>query len=128
MSVNWWFVSSKAVLFLSLLSTPGFLLSAPRFTPTLTQAPGVGEVLVVKIESLAPPLCLLGDDPTSPFETVHINVGPTSDNPSGNNGLPPPPGFTKVECVFALTCGWGWRWGRARQQDKEEKVGSVNGR
>uniref|UniRef100_A0A671E8E5 Activating transcription factor 6 beta n=1 Tax=Rhinolophus ferrumequinum TaxID=59479 RepID=A0A671E8E5_RHIFE len=43
---------------------------------------GVGEVLVVKIESLAPPLCLLGDDPTSPFETVHINVGPTSDNPS----------------------------------------------
>lgn len=36
----------------------------------------------MKIESLAPPLCLLGDDPTSPFETVHINVGPTSDNPS----------------------------------------------
>ncbi|KAM5287254.1 cyclic AMP-dependent transcription factor ATF-6 beta [Hipposideros larvatus] len=51
-------------------------------TEPSSQAPGVGEVLVVKIESLAPPLCLLGDDPTSPFETVHINVGPTSDNPS----------------------------------------------
>ncbi|KAM7135770.1 cyclic AMP-dependent transcription factor ATF-6 beta isoform 2-T2 [Molossus nigricans] len=48
-----------------------------------SQAPGVGEVLVVKIESLAPPLCLLGDDPTSPIETVQINVGPTSDDPSG---------------------------------------------
>ncbi|CAK6447139.1 unnamed protein product [Pipistrellus nathusii] len=47
------------------------------------QAPGVGEVLVVKIESLAPPLCLLGEDPTSPIETVQINVGPTSDDPSG---------------------------------------------
>ncbi|XP_019571176.1 cyclic AMP-dependent transcription factor ATF-6 beta [Rhinolophus sinicus] len=51
-------------------------------TEPSSQAPGVGEVLVVKIESLAPPLCLLGDDPTSPFETVHINVGPTSDNPA----------------------------------------------
>ncbi|XP_036212462.1 cyclic AMP-dependent transcription factor ATF-6 beta [Myotis myotis] len=47
------------------------------------RAPGVGEVLVVKIESLAPPLCLLGDDPTSPSETVQINVGPTADDPSG---------------------------------------------
>ncbi|XP_059558361.1 cyclic AMP-dependent transcription factor ATF-6 beta [Myotis daubentonii] len=47
------------------------------------RAPGVGEVLVVKIESLAPPLCLLGDDPTSPSETVQINVGPTTDDPSG---------------------------------------------
>ncbi|XP_070274967.1 cyclic AMP-dependent transcription factor ATF-6 beta isoform X2 [Myotis yumanensis] len=47
------------------------------------QAPGVGEVLVVKIESLAPPLCLLGDDPTSLSETVQINVGPTADDPSG---------------------------------------------
>uniref|UniRef100_A0A8C7AZ15 Activating transcription factor 6 beta n=1 Tax=Neovison vison TaxID=452646 RepID=A0A8C7AZ15_NEOVI len=45
-------------------------------------ASGVAEVLVVKTESLAPPLCLLGDDPTSPFETVQINVGPTSDDPS----------------------------------------------
>lgn len=51
-------------------------------TEPSSQAPGVGEVLVVKIESLAPPLCLLGDDPTSPFETVHINVGPASDNPA----------------------------------------------
>ncbi|XP_032951696.1 cyclic AMP-dependent transcription factor ATF-6 beta [Rhinolophus ferrumequinum] len=51
-------------------------------TEPSSQDSGVGEVLVVKIESLAPPLCLLGDDPTSPFETVHINVGPTSDNPS----------------------------------------------
>uniref|UniRef100_G1L6J6 Activating transcription factor 6 beta n=1 Tax=Ailuropoda melanoleuca TaxID=9646 RepID=G1L6J6_AILME len=47
-----------------------------------SQASGVGEVLVVKTESLAPPLCLLGDDPTSPFETVQINVGPTSDEAS----------------------------------------------
>lgn len=55
----------------------------------------------MKTESLAPPLCLLGDDPTSPFETVQINVGPTSDDPSGNKSLPPPLGFTKAEymCV-----------------------------
>nr|XP_010959764.1 cyclic AMP-dependent transcription factor ATF-6 beta [Camelus bactrianus] len=51
-------------------------------TEPSTQASGVGEVLVVKTESLAPPLCLLGDDPTSPFETVQINVGPTADDPS----------------------------------------------
>uniref|UniRef100_A0A8D1LA79 Activating transcription factor 6 beta n=1 Tax=Sus scrofa TaxID=9823 RepID=A0A8D1LA79_PIG len=51
-------------------------------TEPSSQASGVGEVLVVKTESLAPPLCLLGDDPTSPFETVQINVGPTSDDPS----------------------------------------------
>lgn len=82
----------------------------------------------MKIESLAPPLCLLGDDPTSPFETVHINVGPTSDNPSGNNDLPPPPGFMKVECVFALTCVCVGEGEGGRQQDKEEKVRSVNGR
>eukprot|EP00071_Canis_lupus_P047932 XP_022281489.1 cyclic AMP-dependent transcription factor ATF-6 beta [Canis lupus familiaris] len=66
-------------------------------TEPSSQALGVGEVLVVKTESLAPPLCLLGDDPTSPFETVQINVGPTSDDPSGNNSLPPPPGFPKAE-------------------------------
>nr|BBG43819.1 activating transcription factor 6 beta [Pseudorca crassidens] len=47
-----------------------------------SQASGVGEVLVVKSESLTPSLCLLGDDPTSPFETVQINVGPTSDDAS----------------------------------------------
>ncbi|XP_046958348.1 cyclic AMP-dependent transcription factor ATF-6 beta isoform X4 [Lynx rufus] len=51
-------------------------------TEPSSQVPAVGEVLVVKTESLAPPLCLLGDDPTSPFETVQINVGPTSDDPS----------------------------------------------
>uniref|UniRef100_G1TUN4 Activating transcription factor 6 beta n=1 Tax=Oryctolagus cuniculus TaxID=9986 RepID=G1TUN4_RABIT len=44
--------------------------------------PGVGEVLHVKTESLAPPLCLLGDDPAPPFEIVQINVGSTSDDPS----------------------------------------------
>ncbi|KAM6183007.1 cyclic AMP-dependent transcription factor ATF-6 beta isoform 2-T2 [Erethizon dorsatum] len=46
------------------------------------QAPGVGEVLRVKTESLAPPLCLLGDDPTSPFEIVQITVGSSADDPS----------------------------------------------
>uniref|UniRef100_A0A8C0E6K3 Activating transcription factor 6 beta n=1 Tax=Balaenoptera musculus TaxID=9771 RepID=A0A8C0E6K3_BALMU len=51
-------------------------------TEPSSQASGVGEVLVVKSESLTPSLCLLGDDPTSPFETVQINVGPTSDDPS----------------------------------------------
>ncbi|XP_025772978.1 cyclic AMP-dependent transcription factor ATF-6 beta isoform X2 [Puma concolor] len=51
-------------------------------TEPSSQVPAVGEVLVVKTESLAPPLCLLGDDPASPFETVQINVGPTSDDPS----------------------------------------------
>ncbi|XP_053078992.1 cyclic AMP-dependent transcription factor ATF-6 beta isoform X5 [Acinonyx jubatus] len=51
-------------------------------TEPSSQVPAVGEVLVVKTESLAPPLCLLGDDPTSPFEMVQINVGPTSDDPS----------------------------------------------
>uniref|UniRef100_A0A2R9ASX1 Activating transcription factor 6 beta n=1 Tax=Pan paniscus TaxID=9597 RepID=A0A2R9ASX1_PANPA len=73
------------LLFSLLLSTsPLFfaLLSAPCPTPTLTQALGVGEVLHVKAESLAPPLCLLGDDPTSSFETVQINVIPTSDDSS----------------------------------------------
>ncbi|XP_021079117.1 cyclic AMP-dependent transcription factor ATF-6 beta isoform X2 [Mesocricetus auratus] len=47
-----------------------------------SQAPGVGEVLDVKTESLAPPLCLLGDDPATPFETVQITVGSVSDDPS----------------------------------------------
>ncbi|XP_021573603.1 cyclic AMP-dependent transcription factor ATF-6 beta isoform X2 [Carlito syrichta] len=51
-------------------------------TEPSSQALGVGEVLHVKTESLTPPLCLLGDDPTSPFETVQINVGPTSDDSS----------------------------------------------
>ncbi|XP_019841043.2 cyclic AMP-dependent transcription factor ATF-6 beta isoform X5 [Bos indicus] len=51
-------------------------------TEPSNQAPGVGEMLVVKSESLAPPLCLLGDDPTSPFETIQINVSTTSDDPS----------------------------------------------
>ncbi|KAM8777088.1 cyclic AMP-dependent transcription factor ATF-6 beta [Rhynchonycteris naso] len=49
-------------------------------TEPSVQAPGVGEVLVVKIESLTPPLCLLGEDPTSPIETVQINVGTTADD------------------------------------------------
>uniref|UniRef100_A0A8C5KM71 Activating transcription factor 6 beta n=1 Tax=Jaculus jaculus TaxID=51337 RepID=A0A8C5KM71_JACJA len=51
-----------------------------------SQAPGVGDALPVKTESLAPPLCLLGDDPASPFETVHITIsmGPSPDNSSGN--------------------------------------------
>ncbi|KAH0505870.1 Cyclic AMP-dependent transcription factor ATF-6 beta [Microtus ochrogaster] len=48
----------------------------------LSQVPGVGEVLNVKTESLAPPLCLLGDDPASPSETVQITVGSASDDPS----------------------------------------------
>ncbi|XP_045682216.1 cyclic AMP-dependent transcription factor ATF-6 beta isoform X1 [Phyllostomus hastatus] len=56
--------------------------SSHHSTEPSSQTPGVGEVLVVKIESLAPPLCLLGDDPTSLIETVQINVGPTSDDPS----------------------------------------------
>ncbi|XP_054425122.1 cyclic AMP-dependent transcription factor ATF-6 beta isoform X2 [Pteronotus mesoamericanus] len=56
--------------------------SSHHSTEPSCQTPGVGEVLVVKIESLAPPLCLLGDDPTSLIETVQINVGPTSDDPS----------------------------------------------
>ncbi|XP_035151197.2 cyclic AMP-dependent transcription factor ATF-6 beta isoform X4 [Callithrix jacchus] len=51
-------------------------------TEPSSQALGVGEVLHVKTESLAPPLCLLGDDPTSSFETVQINVGLTSDDSS----------------------------------------------
>ncbi|XP_007527458.1 cyclic AMP-dependent transcription factor ATF-6 beta [Erinaceus europaeus] len=51
-------------------------------TEPFSQVSGVGDVLVVKTESLAPPLCLLGNDPTSPFEAVQINVGPTSDDPS----------------------------------------------
>ncbi|XP_010599828.2 cyclic AMP-dependent transcription factor ATF-6 beta isoform X2 [Loxodonta africana] len=51
-------------------------------TEPSSQAPGVGEVLDVKTESLVPPFCLLGDGPTSPFGTVQINVGLTSDDPS----------------------------------------------
>ncbi|XP_032124951.1 cyclic AMP-dependent transcription factor ATF-6 beta isoform X4 [Sapajus apella] len=51
-------------------------------TEPSSQALGVGEVLHVKTESLAPPLCLLGDDPASSFETVQINVGLISDDSS----------------------------------------------
>ncbi|XP_058288359.1 cyclic AMP-dependent transcription factor ATF-6 beta isoform X2 [Hylobates moloch] len=51
-------------------------------TEPSSEALGVGEVLHVKTESLAPPLCLLGDDPTSSFETIQINVVPTSDDSS----------------------------------------------
>ncbi|KAL2791604.1 cyclic AMP-dependent transcription factor ATF-6 beta isoform b [Daubentonia madagascariensis] len=53
-------------------------------TEPSSQALGVGEVLHVKTESLAPSLCLLGDDPdpTSSFETIQVNVGRTSDDPS----------------------------------------------
>lgn len=39
----------------------------------------------MKTESLAPPLCLLGDDPASPFETVQITVGSASDDLTGNH-------------------------------------------
>ncbi|XP_046496910.1 cyclic AMP-dependent transcription factor ATF-6 beta isoform X1 [Equus quagga] len=64
-------------------SSSSFTSESSRLsTEPSSQGPGVGEVLVVKTESLAPPLCLLGDDPTSPFETIQINVGPTSDDPS----------------------------------------------
>lgn len=88
----------------------------------------MGEVLVVKIESLAPPLCLLGDDSTPPFETIHINVGPTSDNPSGNNSLLPIPWLYQGRiCVLVhMHVCVGVVGGR--QRDKEEKVGRVNGR
>ncbi|XP_012509124.1 PREDICTED: cyclic AMP-dependent transcription factor ATF-6 beta isoform X2 [Propithecus coquereli] len=53
-------------------------------TEPSSQALGVGEVLHVKTESLAPSLCLPGDDPdpTSSFETMQVNVGHTSDDPS----------------------------------------------
>ncbi|XP_055119683.2 cyclic AMP-dependent transcription factor ATF-6 beta isoform X3 [Symphalangus syndactylus] len=51
-------------------------------TEPSSEALGVGEVLHVKTESLAPPLCLLGDDPTSSFETIQINIVPTSDDSS----------------------------------------------
>ncbi|KAM4835329.1 cyclic AMP-dependent transcription factor ATF-6 beta isoform 2-T2 [Thomomys bottae] len=51
-------------------------------TEPSSQVPGVHEVLPVKTESLAPPLCLLGDDPALPFETVQITVGSTYDDPS----------------------------------------------
>uniref|UniRef100_A0ABK0L769 Activating transcription factor 6 beta n=1 Tax=Rattus norvegicus TaxID=10116 RepID=A0ABK0L769_RAT len=49
-------------------------------TEPSSQVPRVGEVLQVKMESLAPPLCLLGDDPAFPFETVQITVGSASDD------------------------------------------------
>ncbi|XP_055982931.1 cyclic AMP-dependent transcription factor ATF-6 beta [Sorex fumeus] len=55
--------------------------SSQLSTEPSSQASGVGDMLVVKTESLAPPLCLLGDYPGSPFETVQINVGPTCDDP-----------------------------------------------
>ncbi|XP_006154371.2 cyclic AMP-dependent transcription factor ATF-6 beta isoform X2 [Tupaia chinensis] len=62
----------------SSLSSESSLLSAEPSS----QTPGVGEVLRVKAESLLPPLCLLGDSPVSPFETVQINVGPTTEEAS----------------------------------------------
>ncbi|XP_028743795.1 cyclic AMP-dependent transcription factor ATF-6 beta isoform X3 [Peromyscus leucopus] len=65
----------------SSLSSESSHLSAEP-SSQLSQVPGVGEVLNVKTESLAPPLCLLGDDPASPFETVQITVGSASDDPS----------------------------------------------
>ncbi|EHB16089.1 Cyclic AMP-dependent transcription factor ATF-6 beta [Heterocephalus glaber] len=61
----------------SLISESSHLSAEPS-----SQAPGEGEVLHVKSESLAPPLCLLGDDPTSPFEIVQITVGPSAGDPS----------------------------------------------
>ncbi|XP_077017499.1 cyclic AMP-dependent transcription factor ATF-6 beta isoform X2 [Tamandua tetradactyla] len=61
----------------SLSSESSHLSSEPS-----SQAPAVGEVLDVKTEFLAPPLCLLGDGPTSPFGNIQINVSPTSDDPS----------------------------------------------
>lgn len=98
----------------------------PHCTPSLTQASGVGEVLVVKIESLTPPLCLLGDDSTSPFETIHVNVSPTSDNSSGNNSLLSIPWLYqgRMCALFHMHVFVGVAGGR--QQDKEEKVGRVN--
>ncbi|XP_006896220.1 PREDICTED: cyclic AMP-dependent transcription factor ATF-6 beta [Elephantulus edwardii] len=51
-------------------------------TEPFNQAPGIEQVLNVKTESFSPPFCLLGDDPISPLETVQINVGSTSDDPS----------------------------------------------
>lgn len=68
----------------------------------------------MKIESLAPPLCLLGEDPTSPIETVQINVGPTSDDPSGNDS-PPTPRLYQVGRVCVV-----------EGQDKGEKVGGSD--
>ncbi|XP_006875625.1 PREDICTED: cyclic AMP-dependent transcription factor ATF-6 beta isoform X1 [Chrysochloris asiatica] len=62
----------------SSLSSDSSRLSSEPFS----QAPGIGEVQNVKTESLVPPFCLLGDGPTSPFGTVQISVGPTSDDPS----------------------------------------------
>lgn len=67
----------------------------------------------MKTESLVPPFCLLGDDPTSPFETVQINVGPTSDDLSGNNSLPPP-------CPQVFPKQGKWERG-CRQQEREEE-------
>lgn len=125
---NWWFISSKAFVLALTLNTSLVFFFLPPCTPTLTQASGVGEVLVVKIESLAPPLCLLGDDSTPPFETIHINVGPTSDNSSGNNSLLSISWLYQGRmCVLVHMCvcvGVA----RGRQQDKEEKVGRINGR
>ena len=102
MSSNWWFVSHKASVLAFTLNMSflfSFLFCLPCFTLTVTQAPGVGEMLVVKSESLAPPLCLLGDDPTSPFETIQINVSATSDDPSGNNSLHHPRLYQDRVCV-----------------------------
>lgn len=119
-------MSCKAFVLLLLSTLPLFcflLSAAPPPPPTFTQAPGVGEVLVVKIESLAPPLCLLGDDPKSPSETVQINVGPTADDPSGTHSPPPPPGFTREDGRV----WWGDRTRRKRWAEttgNQEKGGS----
>lgn len=80
----------------------------------------------MKIESLTPPLCLLGDDSTSPFETIHVNVSPTSDNSSGNNSLLSIPWLYqgRMCALFHMHVFVGVAGGR--QQDKEEKVGRVN--
>lgn len=72
----------------------------------------------MKIESLSPPLCLLGDDPTSPSETVQISVGPTCDDPSGNHSSPPPPAPRPQALPGRMVCVVG-------AQDKEEKVGEM---
>ncbi|XP_023368704.1 cyclic AMP-dependent transcription factor ATF-6 beta isoform X4 [Otolemur garnettii] len=58
--------------------------SSLHSTEPSNQALGIGEVLHVKTESVAPPLCLLGDDPdpTSSFETIQVNVDHMSDDSS----------------------------------------------
>lgn len=74
----------------------------------------------MKTESLAPPLCLLGDDPTSPFETIQINVGPTSDDPSGNNSLHQPQALARLSVEVCVGGGVDCCW--------EGRVGSRTGK